>query len=144
MKLISSTNTFFHKLIVPLCAGLFCAVLVIGALLDQLKPGGSRIAAVIGPLLMAGLSFMLLWQRNVCLADEVYDLGDALLVRKQGTEAKIALRNISNVTTAGGRGATRVILTLVNPCEFGTEIVFIPGGESSWDVVDVLRSRIGC
>ena len=144
MKLISSINTFFHKLIVPLGAGLFSAVLIVGALVDQPKQGGNRIAAVVGPLLMAGLIFVLLRQRNFCLADEIYDLGDALLVRKQGKETKIPLPNISRVTTTGGRGAKRVILSLVSPCEFGTEIVFISGGESSWEVVDVLRSRIGC
>jgi hypothetical protein len=63
------------------------------------------------------------------LMDEVFDCGDSLLVRKNGEEDRIPLSNIMNVSYTRANKSSRIILTLVTPGKFGTEIMFAPPPE---------------
>lgn len=59
------------------------------------------------------------------LADEVYDEGDALRVRRRGVEERVAMANVQDVTYANMRPA-RMTLHLVRAGRFGSRISFTP------------------
>ena len=58
------------------------------------------------------------------LVDQVFDLGDALLVRNGGQEERIALADIKNVNFVPYMSPPQVTLSLRRPSLFGDTIVF--------------------
>jgi hypothetical protein len=60
------------------------------------------------------------------LADEVYDCGDFLLVRKRDEEDRVPLSNVMNVNASTYVNPPRITLRLVTPGRFGNEIAFSP------------------
>ena len=58
------------------------------------------------------------------LVDEVFDLGDALLVRSGGREERVALADIKNVNFFPYMSPPQVTLSLRRPSVFGDTIVF--------------------
>ena len=60
------------------------------------------------------------------LADQVYDAGQFLLVKKKGIEQRVALSNIKNVNASIMTNPPRITLSLVTPGELGPEISFCP------------------
>ena len=61
-----------------------------------------------------------IWQ----FADVVYDLGDALLIRRAGQEDTIPLSNIRKVTWHGSSSLRFITLQLDIPSRFGAQIRF--------------------
>jgi hypothetical protein len=86
--------------------------------------GGVRdlipLIAWIGALLL--ISSVGLW-RQWKLVDEVWDVGDALIVRSRGLEERIALSDIEKVSYHW-LGSRRVTLWLRRPSAFGHKIAF--------------------
>lgn len=62
------------------------------------------------------------------LADEVVDGGEYLLVRSDGIEEKVMLRDVLTVRRGFGNNPERLILTLRRPGRLGDTIAFIPKG----------------
>ncbi|ROU06916.1 hypothetical protein D9T17_11530 [Lysobacter enzymogenes] len=62
------------------------------------------------------------------LADEVVDGGDHLLVRSDGIEEKVMLRDVATIRRGFGHNPERLILTLRRPGRLGDTIAFIPKG----------------
>jgi hypothetical protein len=127
-KRISSRNTFFLKrLFPPLWFG-FLGLFVLGALAGA--PHGTRATPLalilVGPVIMMVLGYALLRRLVFDLADEVYDEGQALRVRRGSQEEHIALENIMNISYAGLTNPPRVTLTLRQPGPLGREITFSP------------------
>jgi hypothetical protein len=60
------------------------------------------------------------------LADEVFDAGDALIVRNKEQEARIALSNIMNVNFSAFTNPPRVRLSLGRLSVFGNRISSCP------------------
>jgi hypothetical protein len=60
------------------------------------------------------------------LADEVLDAGDHLLVKRRGTEERISIANIMNVSVSSYVNPIRVSLRLVKPGKLGPVIAFTP------------------
>lgn len=60
------------------------------------------------------------------LMDEVYDSGDALVVRNNDQEDRIALTNITNVSYSQFVNPPRVTLSLREKCRFGDQVTFSP------------------
>jgi hypothetical protein len=58
------------------------------------------------------------------LADEVWDDGDALVVKKSGQEQRIALSDIKNVNYSIMTSPPRVVLSLRRPSVFGEQVAF--------------------
>ena len=78
------------------------------------------------PLLVAGLGsvlgFLLVRPLVGKLADEVVDAGEALIVRKDGDEARVPLADVVHVRTS----RWGVTLHLAHATRFGREITFAP------------------
>jgi hypothetical protein len=84
------------------------------------------------------------------LADEVYDGGDFLVVRRRGEEETVPLSNIVSVMWINrwkSIAPPRITLRLAHPGKFGSEIVFRPKRgidekRSTSKVAEYLNARI--
>ncbi len=96
--------------------------------LKMLMGGAMRDSLVlVFPLLMAALGFFLMKKFVWDSADEVYDCGDFVLVRKGGEEERVTLSNVMNVSMSTyPNSSNRITLRLANPGKFGKEISFFP------------------
>jgi hypothetical protein len=123
MTRISSKSTFLIKKIVPLFWFGFLTVFV-GSLVVEGRVGD--VFFVLVPLLMAigGFVFFkfVVWN----LADEVFDGGDYLLIRRGDRKVRIPLTGIMNVSSSTHSNPPRVTLRLVAASEFGTHVSFYP------------------
>jgi len=125
-KRISSRNTFFMKRIFPVIWFGFIAVFFVTAALDWGRGRSVPAAAYLAPLLLVGVGYFIMRRFVFDLADEVFDEGDALLVRFGSEEERIPLAQIINVSYAGMTNPPRITLTLRNPGCFGKEVSFSP------------------
>ena len=78
------------------------------------------------PIVMSGIGLFVMKKLVWDLADEVFDRGDALLVRNRGEEELVPLTNIMNVNVSTYINPPRIELRLVTPGKFGSEIAFSP------------------
>lgn len=122
---ISSRGTFYYKRILPFIfvAVLACAVLVtVYASTRAGKP--VPLPALLFPVAMGGLIWLVLRRVVFDLADEVLDEGDALLVRFGRETERIPLGQIINLSYTPLMNPARVTLTLRQPGRFGREVSF--------------------
>ena len=124
MNRLSSRSTFFTKRVFPtvwfgFLALFFCAG-VVGAASGHDVP----VAFLIVPIAMAGFGYYLFKALVLDLVDEVWDAGSDLLVRNKGTETRVALRDIVNVSYSVATSPQRVTLSLRQPNALGKEISF--------------------
>lgn len=89
------------------------------------KPGESILPFLLVPLVMAVFGYVLFRKLLFDLVDEVYDLGDTLLVRNKGMEVHIPLTNIINVSASTFTNPPRITLRLREPCDLGKDISFM-------------------
>jgi hypothetical protein len=80
----------------------------------------------VAPLFMAAFGFIVFKKLIWVLVDEVRDCGTYLVVRNRNEEANIDLSNIMNVSASTSMNPPQVTLRLVQPCRFGSEVVFSP------------------
>jgi hypothetical protein len=115
----SSSFNLFPFVFFGLLAFFFWLLLINGAY--QKSPVLLVMVAIIG---VGGFYFTKTSLRN--LADEVYDCGDCLLVKKRGEQDRVPLSNITSVKfSTDARGVpARITLKLAEPGMFGTEISF--------------------
>lgn len=147
-KRISSPGIFFRKRVVPLMMLAFVASAFAVSMKAEMPPGQSRWTFFVIAGVMALMAFVL-WKLLLSdLADEVHDLGEALLVKNKGIEATIPLRNIAKVTVSHFSNPVRVTVRLSVPCELGDKIVFEPlrkwagfGSRGDEIAVDLNRRR---
>ena len=125
MPLMSSKMTFFYKRVFPVIwfgflAAFFVAGLVNGVAADPL----ASLPFLIVPVVMAIIGYQLMKRMAFNLVDQVFDLGDALLVRNGGQEQRIALADIKNVNFFPYMSPQQVTLSLRRQTVFGETIVF--------------------
>jgi len=128
MRKISSTYTFFWKRVFPvLWSGLLVFFLVealqSGALLE-----GMFVISIMGA---TGLALYVIYEGLRDLADEVYDCGDFLLIKKRREEERVALSDIRYVEFSTFGTLLRIPLISLKlfhstPGKFGNEIAFVP------------------
>jgi hypothetical protein len=123
MKRISTPYSFSIKLL-PILS-LSVPVLVVAVVLYVGVYEESPMLIVI-PCVMAVIGYHTSRIIVRDLADEVYDCGDFLLIRKRGEEDRVPLSRIINVNFAANLKPARITLTLASPGKFGTEVSFIP------------------
>jgi hypothetical protein len=143
---LSSSRTYFAKKVLPWFVATIATgfVLTIGFALSHSR-GVIQARAVLMLLFTMGMSGFVvanLRRQGAQLVDAVDDLGELLLVRNDGREARVPLSNVINI---GYRqtGFPRVTLTLRAPCIFGREVHFLieGGGSATHSVIDQLIRR---
>ena len=123
MRLVSSKMTFFNKRVFP--AIWFGFLIVFTGL--YLFFGAGRDAASSFPFLVVPafmIGYFIIRKLIVDLVDEVWDDGDALVVKNRDQEQRIALSDIKNVIYSPFINPPRVTLSLRRPTIFGDEITF--------------------
>ena len=124
MKKISSQWTFFFKRIFPAAWFGFLAVFVV--IVTTTGAAARDVTMLVIPVAMAAIGFVVMKSVIWRLADEVYDQGDFLLVRKGPDEERIALSNVMNVSSSLSTNPPRVTLRFAKPGRFGEKIAFMP------------------
>jgi hypothetical protein len=125
MRCISSKWTFFYKYVFPIFWFGFIGLFLIFALFVPARSGQSLpIPALIVPVIMAVFGYFLLKKLVFDLADEVWDDGNALVVKKSGQEERIALTDIKNINYSTMSSPPRVVLSLRRPSVFGEQVAF--------------------
>jgi hypothetical protein len=129
MKKISSKSTFLYKRIFPLFWFGFVAFFFASAIGSG---SGVRHPVFLGvPILLGVFGFFLMKKLVWSLADEVYDNGDHLIVKKGGEQEVVPLSRIINVSVSENTNPRRVTLRLARDCRFGGEVSFTPVGRLS-------------
>jgi len=117
--------TFFHKRVLPVFLFGFGLYVVVTGLSVSADP----LTFLIGAVVMAIFGYWIMKKLVFCLADEVLDAGDALIVRSGGKEERISLSDIKNVSYSPYMSPPQVTLSLRRQTVFGDTIVFCaPGG----------------
>jgi len=125
MLLMSSRMTFFYKRIFPVIwFGFLAAFFLFGLLKGAAADPISNLPFLIVPVVMAIIGYRIMKKISFNLVDEVFDLGDALLVRSGGREERVALADIKNVNFFPYMSPPQVTLSLQRPSVFGDTIVF--------------------
>jgi hypothetical protein len=123
--LTSPNVTFFYRRIIPILWYGMLAALFLAGLFKVLNAGGiSNLPFLAVPLFMGLISYRFLKKLTMNLADEVFDAGDALIVRRGSREERIALADIENVNYIPYMSPPQVTLTLRRPSGFGLNRVF--------------------
>ncbi len=78
------------------------------------------------PLVMTVIGYVLFRRLLFDLVDEVWDDGDALIVKNTGVEERVPLKSIINIGYSLLTNPERVTLTLRDAGPFGKEITFMP------------------
>jgi hypothetical protein len=131
MQRISSRTTFISKRLFPvLWFGSLAAFFVTN--LITIRSGHHLPAALLlVPIVMAVVGYFIMTKLVFDLADEVFDDGDALLVRFGGAQERITFDNIMNVSYVTMMNPPRVTLALRSAGRFGKEVSFSPP-QSFW------------
>src|SRR5215471_15585529 len=117
MRQLSSQLTFFYKRVFPILWFGIIAV-VLGVLISITLAGGQfPLPSLIIPVLMAGFGYYLFKKLFFNLVDEVWDDGDALIVKNGREEERIGFTDIMNVSYT---------VLVRRPSSFGKEISFLP------------------
>jgi hypothetical protein len=128
MKKISAPMTVFYKRIFPVLWFGFIALFVCVGTYIAISTGrvAESLPGVVIPIGMAAMGAFIFKKLLSGLADEVFDAGDAFVVRTDGQEERVLLSNVKNVSFQPFVNPPRITLSLRNFCRFGTEISFIP------------------
>ncbi len=124
MKKISGSNIYFKKILPFMWFG-FIAFFIVTTI-DSGVAGKSKGVILIIPFFMLVFGFFLFNRMVWDLVDEVYDLGDELLFRKNGIEQRIKLRDIINVDCSQMTSPERITINVRFAGELGKELVFNP------------------
>lgn len=127
MTRISSKWTFFYKRIFPVILLGFLLLFATGALATQRSANPPPAALfLLVAVFMAVVGFFIFRKLIFDLVDEVWDAGDALVVRNKGREERILLPNIINIGYTQFVNPPRVTLWLRTPGLFGDKVSFCP------------------
>jgi len=130
MKKFTSKKTFLYKKIFPfIWFGLLSIVLCVG-LFANIVGDGPRIMFFVVPICMAVFGYFLMKKLVWDLIDEVYDDGTTLLFRNRGSEVRVSLKDIKNVSYSTMTNPPRVTLSIRYKTDFGDELSFSP--QASW------------
>ena len=127
MQRISSRSTFFYKRIFPpLWFGFIAFFATVSIWTTHRSQHALPFAFLVPSAVMAVLGYVLFRRLIFDLVDEVWDQGDALIVRNAGKEERIRVDNIINVGFSTMTNPERVTLTLREPGTLGKEVTFSP------------------
>lgn len=92
----------------------------------MIAEGAPRVELLLIPLVTAIVSYLLMRRLVFDLVDEVWDAGDALIVKNGNQEDRVPLSEIVNISQSFFSSPPRVTLTLNTPSRFGEKVTFSP------------------
>jgi len=139
--------TFWYKRVFPIFwFGFLVLFMVVPWTLDRGPAQALPTMVFVVPALLGLYGIFLMKKLVFDLVDEVFDDGDALVVRNRDMEERIALSNIVNVSYSQFVNPPRVTLLLRNPSLFGERVSFCAPTRfnpfSSSPMIDDLIRRI--
>jgi hypothetical protein len=147
MKQISSRLTFFYKRVFPIFWFGFLTLFMIAPAVIAWNTGQApQPMFLIVPIFMMVFGYFMMKKLVFNLVDEVFDAGDALLVKNGSLEEQILLADISNISYAQMMNPPQVTLSLRKPTSFGEKVTFcaptrlVPFATSP--VIDDLMRRV--
>lgn len=126
MRRISSRLTFVHKRVFPTLWFGFLTLFLGISLFTIPRSNSAALPFLLIPLGMMIFGYFLMRLLIFDLVDEVWDDGDALIVKNRGQEQRIPLADIKNVSYTVLVNPPRVTLSLRRPTVFGDKVVFSP------------------
>jgi hypothetical protein len=123
--------TRYHKGAVPLLVVASALIACVGLLLSgpiERTWWGAFVGLLFITIFSVAFRFRI-WP----LADEVFDCGDHLLVRRRGEEQRIRFEDIAEVDLNRSGKSHRMNLHLRSPGKFGEKIVFLAPKSFSWN-----------
>jgi hypothetical protein len=122
---LSSKSTSFHKRVVPaVMVGLLLVFVLTGTVGGWSGPKGPPPLFFVIAALGLAAGFVYFRKFVLDLVDEVWEDGDALVVRNKGEEDRIRLSDIINVSYSPVGNPPRVTLRLRTPSRFGDRVSF--------------------
>ena len=147
MTQISSRMTFFYKRVLPVCWFGVLALAMIGPAAISWRAGQAiEPATFVIPVFMMAIGYFFMRRLLFTLVDQVFDVGDALLVKNGAQQEQIPLADITNISYAQMMNPAHVTLSLRQPTSFGDKVTFcaptrlIPFASSP--VIDDLIKRV--
>jgi hypothetical protein len=122
MQRISSKTTFYYKRVFPVM--MFGFLLLFLAVPIAAGKNGPPLPFVLAPAVMAVFMYFVMKKLIFDLVDEVWDAGDALIIRNRNQEDRIPLSKIMNVSYTPLMSPPRVTLALRTPSLFGDRVTF--------------------
>jgi hypothetical protein len=147
VRRISSRGTLFNKRIFPAIWFGFLILFVGVAFFSAYQRNAAPpIPFLIVPAIMAVFGFIIMRKLVFDLVDEVWDDGDALVVKNGVQEQRVALSDIKNVSYSPFVNPPRVTLSLRRSTVFGEQITFVAPVRfvpfSTSPIIDELIDRI--
>jgi len=130
MQRLSSPSTFFYKRVFPVFWFGFIGISLIIAVTAVRSSGRPEAwPALLAPMLMAVIGFVLFKHLLADLVDEVWLDGNQLVVKNRGEQSRLALGDIINVNASTMTNPPRITLMLRSESlRFGKNLSFIPAG----------------
>lgn len=125
MTRISSKATFFQKRVFPVLLFGFLAFVLVSVAEAAAAHGVPVIVGIAVVLVVLVYVFFLTKRLMFDLADEVWDAGDSLVVRRGAVEVRIPFAQIRNVSYTVMTNPNRVTLNLREAGLLGDEVSFI-------------------
>ena len=147
MTQISSRMTFFYKRVFPIFWFGFLTLFMIGPTAVAWSSGQApQPMFFIMPIIMMVVGYAIMKKMVFNLVDQVFDVGDALLVKNGSQQEQIPLADITNISYVQMMNPPQVTLSLRQPTSFGDKVTFcaptrlIPFATSP--VIDDLIKRV--
>jgi hypothetical protein len=139
LRAISFKNTALFKRGIWLTAAALLAFVAAPSALDgSLWRNPLPSAIAVGLLCAVLMGFF--WNTQIHrLADEVFDRGDSLTVRKGRIQETIPFSNVSAVKVSSSGGFHRITVALHAPCRWGRRIEFLPQA-SLWSNLPAIKN----
>lgn len=147
--MLSARSTSFYKRWFPAMWLGLPAIILLGHL-SRIAWGGHTTLEDLGLLggccLFLAIGIPIFRRLAFCLADEVVDEGEFLVVRSGRRQERVPLGSIVGVLDGPSIKPFQITLNLDQPCRFGQKITFIPRYRFAWNglhpLVDELRMRV--
>ena len=147
MTQISSRMTFFYKRVFPIFWFGFLTLFMIGPTAVAWSSGQApQPMFFIMPIIMMVVGYAIMKKMVFNLVDQVFDVGDALLVKNGSQQEQIPLADITNISYVQMMNPPQVTLSLRQPTSLGDKVTFcaptrfIPFATSP--VIDDLIKRV--
>lgn len=124
MKILSAKHSVFIKWVLPVLAFLFACAWAQWS--NSRKTHPATIGESLAAIGLLGIVFVVVLRRDLwSMADTVEDRGDRLVVTRRRKRVDVPICNVSSVDRIPRLVGEQVTLRLKQPCELGSEIVFL-------------------